>query len=196
MTRPVLAFAASLLAASSLADPAFAHTGHGVAFTAVHGFLHPLTGLDHLAAMLVVGLAALKLSPQRVWLPPALFLVGLAGGAVMQLSGLAIPFYEAGILLSLVALGALVASGKAAPMAAVGPALVMFGLVHGAAHAAEAPSASFAAYMAGFVLASALLHGLGLAFAGFVQSRGMTIATRLSGGAVATLGLALAVAGG
>ncbi len=120
MTRLSLTRLASTFVAMLVAAPAFAHTGHDLSFTALHGFLHPLTGFDHLAAMLVVGLAALKLSPQRVWLPPALFLGGLVAGAIMQLIGLSIPYYEAGIVVSLVVLGALVASGKAAPMMAMG----------------------------------------------------------------------------
>ncbi len=73
---------------------------------------------------------------------------------------------------------------------------MIFGVVHGAAHAAEAPAGGFAGYMLGFVLASALLHGLGLGFATVAQRRELTLATRFSGGAVAALGLALAVAGG
>jgi urease accessory protein len=185
----MIRFALPLIALLA-ASPAFAHTGHD--HTLVDGLFHPFSGLDHIAAMVAVGLVALTAMPKRALLAPALFLTGLAGGALAARFGYVMPGYETAILVSLIALGGLAAYGRAVPVEAVVVALVAFGAAHGAAHGVEAPSAEFPLYMGGFVAASAALHGLGLGFASFARDRGLSVLVRIGGALVAMSGLALA----
>ncbi len=157
------------------------------------GLMHPLSGLDHICAMLVVGLTAYTLMPSRPVAAPVLFLPGLRAARLRRGSVSFCPFFEQGIMLSLVVLGALAAFGLAAPAALGGALLLVFGAAHGAAHGAEAPAASFVAYMGGFMIASALLHGAGLGLAALARRHGKGVFVRAAGGLTALLGLALLV---
>lgn len=184
------AIAAGLLALGA-ASPALAHPG-GVGGGFAGGALHPLAGLDHLLAMLAVGLWAAQLGGRALWGVPLAFLAALAAGAGLAWAGVALPAVEPGILASLVVIGLLVAFAVRMP-AALGAGLVaVFALLHGHAHGAEMPTAAAPAlYALGFLAATALLHLGGLA-AGRLLPHGL-YAVRTAGAAVAAAGGLLAL---
>jgi urease accessory protein len=170
-----------------LPTAALAHPGHGAGFVA--GLQHPVTGTDHLLAMLAIGLWAAGLGGKAVWALPLTFLAALAaGGAGGHMAGMALPWVEQGILGSLVVLGAITALAWRLPLTwALGMA-ALFGALHGLAHGAESPT-GFLPYAAGFVLASALLHGAGLLLGRLpVVARGLGALTALAGAALAVAG--------
>lgn len=170
-----------------------AHTEAGTADGGfLRGLLHPLTGSDHLLAMVAVGLWGAFLQAPLVWQLPLLFPAFMVVGAVAALAGLAVPQVEAGVALSVLVLGAAIAAAWRAPVAAALAPVALFGFLHGYAHGVELPeAASPAAFAAGFVLASGLLHGTGIAI-GSVRTRPHgTTALRLVGGAIAAVGALL-----
>nr|WP_315924519.1 HupE/UreJ family protein [Mesorhizobium sp. SP-1A] len=178
-----------------MAGAAEAHVGIGDASGFSHGFLHPLGGLDHILAMVLVGLYAAQLGGRAVWLVPASFVCLMIAGGGLGVAGVSVPFIELGIGLSVVVLGAAVAFGfRIAPAAAM--ALVgFFAIFHGHAHGTEMPeTAASLAYGAGFVAATALLHALGVA-GGLVLGRQSTaggqMLVRCAGGAASLAGVAL-----
>jgi urease accessory protein len=164
----------ALLAAAGAAqahDAAVAHS-HVAGFAA--GFMHPLSGADHLLAMLGVGLwSAAALSPSRRLAGPLLFMLTLFVGALLGLSFGAAPVTEIGAALSVALFGLLLAGRAHLPAATGLTVIALAGLLHGMAHGAEwLPGASFAAYAAGFMAASALLHGAGLSMGAQFAARG------------------------
>ena len=171
------------------AAPAFAHDGHG-AYGFGSGLAHPLTGADHMLAMIAVGLFAALRDGRAVWAWPLMFVGAAALGFVGGRYGVALPLVEPVLLSSVLVLGLLVAA--AAPVAMLpGVALVaLFGLFHGQAHAFEAGSESIAGFAAGFLLASAGLHAAGL---GLYRILGH-VPGRLAGAATVAGGLVLAFA--
>lgn len=182
------------LAATLFALPASAHPGHDQAGL-VAGLMHPIGGLDHLAAMLAVGLWAGLVGGTRRWVWPACFVAAMVAGALAGWSGLPIPAVETAIAASVLALGAAIAAGWS-PAVAVGAALIAaFGLAHGHAHGTEMPDGVLlGGYAAGFVTGTALLHAAGLALAVGLPAWGGRLAPRLAGGALASLGLVLVAA--
>jgi urease accessory protein len=176
------------------ASPAFAHTGleHAVSFAA--GFTHPWTGLDHMLAMVAVGLWAGLNGGRALWAWPAAFVgVMLAGGA-LGFADVPMPMVEPGILASVVVLGLLVLSATQLPVAPGAVIVAVFALLHGHAHGAELPAeASAITYAAGFAIATALLHALGLGVANLAQSERGRMLVRGAGALVAAGGIALAV---
>lgn len=153
-----------MVAAGSFPTLAMAHTGHGEVSGFVQGFAHPMGGLDHILAMVMVGILAAQLGGRALWLVPASFVVvmALGGGLGFLVPGL--PLIELGIALSIVVLGAAVAFNLTAPVPAVMALVGFFAVFHGAAHGAEMPeTVGGLAYGAGFVVATALLHVVGLA---------------------------------
>ncbi|MCS6854774.1 MAG: HupE/UreJ family protein [Elioraea sp.] len=176
------------------AVPAAAHTGHGDTAGLVSGLLHPLTGLDHLAAMLAVGLWAGFAGGLRAWAWPAAFVAAMLVGAVIGWQAVAMGGVEVAIAASVFALGLLVAAGWRAPVAAGLALIAAFGLAHGYAHGAEAPAdGSGFAYTAGFLAATAVLHAAGLALATALRR---PLLVRGLGAGVALFGLALVAAAG
>ena len=146
-----------------LPTAALAHTGHGDVSGFSHGFLHPLGGLDHVLAMVAVGLFAAHLGGRALWLVPAAFVAMMAVGGALGMAGIAVPFVETGIGLSVVVLGAAVAFGLSLPVSAAMVLVGFFAIFHGHAHGAEMPeTGSGFAYGAGFILATTLLHGAGI----------------------------------
>jgi urease accessory protein len=171
---------------------ALAHTGHGDAAGFTHGFLHPLGGLDHLLAMVTVGLFAAMIGGRALWAVPASFVAMMVAGGASGMAGLPMPFVEDAIALSVIALGAVVALNIAPPVLVSMAIVGFFALFHGHAHGAEMPAgASGLGYAAGFVLATSLLHVAGIA-AGLTLPRFGGVIARLAGGAVALAGLGLA----
>lgn len=128
-----------------------------------HGFLHPLTGLDHVLAMLAVGLWAAQMGGRCLVAIPAAFVGALLLGALIGMSGLALPLIEPGILASVIILGLLIATATRLPLAVSMAIVAVFAICHGYAHAVEMPvSASGFAYGCGFLLATVLLNAAGL----------------------------------
>jgi urease accessory protein len=156
------------------ATPAAAHVGTPIG-GAVDGLLHPVTGPDHLLAMLAVGVvAALTMPLRRAWTVPVAFLTGMIAGGAAGLVGAPLPGAEALIMASVFVLGvtiaaAVVVEGGGGWLVA---ALVVAGFAHGHAHGAEAPdSAHPLAYVGGFLLATASLHALGLGVGTAIRQR-------------------------
>jgi urease accessory protein len=156
-----IALTAALVLAPSLA---FAHPGiPGHTHDLTTGFLHPLGGLDHVLAMVAVGLFAAQLGGRALWLVPASFVTVMAAAGLAGMSGIALPMTETGIALSVIVLGAAVALRASMPVAAAMALVGFFAIFHGYAHGLETPeTASGLSYGLGFVAATALLHGLGI----------------------------------
>lgn len=181
---------ALLLTAVSL--PAHAHVGVGSTASFAAGFGHPLCGLDHITVMVAVGLWAALKGGRALWAWPAAFVGVMLVGASFGMLGVPIPFVEPGILASAVALGLLVALAVDLPVAAGAAIIGVFALFHGHAHGTEVPeNASGLAFMAGFALATALLHGVGIAAALGLGLRFRRI-VRAAGAACAVIGAGLA----
>lgn len=163
MKKPALTAILALLA-----GPALAHTGHGAADGFLHGLMHPVLGPDHLLAMLAVGLWSGFALPNRFWAGAATFLVAMAAGAGLSWAGVPIPGVETVILGSVVVFGLLVLLARPGQSAAVTAAslaaIAVFAAAHGHAHATEATGA-VALYLAGFLIATAALHLVGIGIA-------------------------------
>jgi urease accessory protein len=186
-----------LLLPAALITPgvAFAHTGVGATSGLWHGFAHPLGGLDHVLAMVAVGIVAAQLGGRAIVMVPTAFVLMMAAGAALGAAGIDVPYAEIGIAGSVASLGLAVALRLRT--AAVGAAALVgfFALFHGHAHGAEMPSAvSGLLYGLGFVLATVLLHALGVA-AGLASDRlgtaGQRRLLRGAGGAMALAGVAM-----
>ena len=187
----LLARAAILPLALVIATPALAHPGHE-AGGPVQGFLHPLGGLDHVLAMVAVGLVAARIGGRALLLVPASFLVMMAVGGAAGAAGWSLPHVETGIALSVVVLGAVLALGMVPPMAGAMALVGAFAVFHGFAHGAEMPgAASGLAYGFGFLAATALLHAAGLGLGLAVAHRTTRPALRVAGAALAAAGLGL-----
>lgn len=153
--------------AALMSLPAFAcaHTGGGEAGGFLHGLAHPTSGLDHLCVMLGVGFWAAQMGGRSVWAVPLTFLSVMALGSALPLLDVGLPFVEPGIVLSVVLLGALVAAAIRPPLWLSSSVVGLFALWHGYAHGAEMPAqVSGMAYAVGFMLATASLHIIGIAF--------------------------------
>ena len=181
----------------ALTGAALAHTGAGGTSGFAHGFMHPVGGLDHVLAMLAVGLYAAQLGGPALRLVPATFVGVMAGGGALGAMAFALPYVEVGIAISVVVLGLAIALHAGVPTLAAMALVGAFALFHGHAHGAEMPQdASGPAYAAGFMLATALLHGAGIA-AGLLIGRAGSFAARrgiqLGGSAVALAGVMILI---
>jgi urease accessory protein len=174
------------------AGPALAHVAPLEHNSFLAGATHPIFGADHVLAMVAVGLWAGMLGARALWAVPAAFVGVMVLGFALALGGLALPLVEPAILTSVVVLGLVVALGLRLPVAA-GAALVgTFALFHGHAHETEMGAAGALPYLAGFALATAALHGLGLLL-GHALARAGRSAPRMAGGLVAAAGTALSM---
>lgn len=184
---------AAALAATAM--PALAHTGVGATSGFAAGFTHPLFGLDHLIAMIAVGLFAAVRGGKALWLVPLAFVAMMVGGGALAMSGIQIPLVELGIALSVVVLGGAVALRLSLPLAGAMALVGIFAVFHGHAHGAEMPlGASALGYVAGFVLATGLLHALGVGIgvaAGIASQRVGQVAMRMTGSVVAVTGVGI-----
>ena len=138
MIRPAALFAFALL----IAHPASAHTVGAVGVGLGSGFAHPFAGLDHVAAMVALGLWAAQTGGGARLLYPLAFVAAMAAGGALGLAGVALPGVEAGILASLIVLGSLVAMAARVPQAAALVGIAALALFHGHAHGAELPAAA------------------------------------------------------
>jgi urease accessory protein len=163
MTR--LSMIAIFIFASGL--PAAAHTAALPSADVLAGFAHPLTGVDHLAAMLGLGLWAAVMGGLARWVLPVAFLCGMAfGGAFAHMTGAAFPLPEAAILVSALLLPAFALLRVRLRLPVAAALTVVFALAHGHAHGLELPAgASSLLYASGFLAATAALHWGGVALA-------------------------------
>jgi urease accessory protein len=171
-----------------------AHPGHGLRSFAT-GFQHPLSGWDHLLAMVAVGLWAAQLGGRARWALPLSFVGAMALGAAAGIAGFALLGVDRWILASVFALGLAVACAARLPLG-VGLGLVaLAGAVHGLAHGAEMPySASSVHFLTGMVMATTLLHAAGVSLGLAAQKRSVVL-PRLAGASIAAAGVALCFAG-
>jgi len=174
------------------ASPTFAHVGAGSPASFAAGVAHPFSGLDHITVMVAVGLWAALKGGRALWVWPAAFVgVMLIGGALGMLH-VAVPFVEPGILASVVALGLMVALAVDLPVWTGAAIVAAFALLHGHAHGTEvAETVSGAEYMAGFALATATLHGIGIGFALTLQRGQLRPLIRMAGAVCVLIGAGL-----
>ncbi|WP_193335616.1 HupE/UreJ family protein [Devosia beringensis] len=172
---------------------AMAHTGAGDTMGFLHGFEHPLGGLDHVLAMLAVGVLAAVLGGRALWLLPLSFMSVMLLGFALGLMQVELPLVELGIALSSVAIGLGAMAGRPLPLAAAMALVGVFAVFHGHAHGAEMPATTEGlGYVAGFLAATALLHLAGLAGTmGLVRLAGQhaRLISRLAGGVIALGGV-------
>jgi urease accessory protein len=186
-------FAVPLLVALALAampHPAFAHVEQGQAAGFLTGLKHPWSGLDHVLAMIAVGLWGAQLGNPALWLLPVTFPMMMSLGAVMGLIGMGLPGVEIGIALSSLLLGGMV-MGEVRPKLAVAMLLVgFFAVFHGHAHGTELPPGqSGLLYSMGFVIATGCLHGMGIGIGLVHRWPAGRLALRGAGAFIAGMGL-------
>lgn len=172
----------------------FAHTDVSEAHDLLHGFMHPISGLDHVLAMIAVGVFAAQLGGRALWALPASFVAMMAAAGACGMTGLALRYTEFGIAMSLVVLGAVIAFNVRLPMAMAAALIALFAVFHGYAHGMEMPeSLSGIAFGSGFILATSLLHGVGVGLGFGVKhvgtERGRPLA-QTAGAVVVLVGLA------
>lgn len=195
MLKSLRTAALTAILAGAVATPAGAHIGLGDHGGFTHGITHPVSGLDHILAMVAVGVLAAHLGGRALWLVPAAFIGMMAIGGILGFAGVTLPFVEHGIGLSVIVLGALVALDVTMPTMLAMAIVGLFAIFHGHAHGTELPLDSTpSAFAAGFVVATALLHACGIALGMLIQrlaqpSRVWT--TRIAGALMAIFGLSL-----
>lgn len=173
---------------------AFAHSGAGYGGGFASGFMHPIVGWDHVAAMVAVGLWGAFLGAPSIWLLPVVFPLVMALGAVLGILGVPVPAVETGIALSAVVLGLMIALAVKAPIWISAVIVGLFAIFHGYAHGTELPgSANVFAYALGFVIATGLLHLVGIAFGYPVKWPTGRLAVRGAGGVISLAGIAFLV---
>ena len=170
---------------------ASAHPGHGGGVGFAAGFAHPFSGVDHILAMLAVGICAAQLGGRALWMLPLGFLSAMIGGMALASAGAHVPLVEQAIAASVFALGLLVMTNARLPIGVVSVLVALFALFHGFAHGSEAGGASPAAFAAGFVPATALLISAGLMGTIWLRGRRLAMLPRIAGGAIALGGVAL-----
>lgn len=181
----------AVLLAPALAQ---AHVGVGQTSGFMHGFTHPVTGLDHVAAMVAVGLWAAQRTGRAIWMVPLTFVAVMSLGGLLGMGGVSIPFVEPGIAASVLVLGVLIAAAVRLPLVASSLLVGLFAIFHGHAHGMEMPATSSGlVYGIGFVLATGLLHGCGIGLGLCAQKLSSPRAIRYAGGAIAAFGLYLCV---
>jgi urease accessory protein len=179
-----------MVAVATVAGPALAHTEGGAAGGFVTGFLHPILGWDHVAAMVAVGLWGAFLGPPAIWLLPVTFPLVMALGAVAGAAGVPLPGIETGIAASALVIGLAVALAARPPLWIAAVIVAVFAVFHGHAHGTEMPNAiSPLAYAAGFVIGTGLLHLAGIALGSLTRTAKGTVAVRAAGAAIAAAGV-------
>jgi urease accessory protein len=185
------ALATVLISLASTA--AYAHTGVGTTSGFAHGFTHPISGFDHVLAMVAVGLFAAHLGGRALWSVPLSFVSMMAIGGAIGIAGVNIPFVEIGIGFSVAAFGTALAARANMRVAAATAFVGFFAIFHGYAHGAEMPATvSGFDYGLGFTLATTSLHGVGIGLGLLIHTTmGSQRITQVAGGAMAFCGVAL-----
>lgn len=173
---------------------AFAHPGHELGLTTLQGFLHPLSGIDHILAMVSVGLLAFCLGGRAIWMVPLSFVLMMAVGGALGATGMELPGVEQGIAVSVLILGALIAAATRLPLLCatilVGAFAGFHGVTHGLEGAADRVIAD--AYLLGFLVATMALHGAGIALGVTLSAVEKTnLLQRAAGAVVGLVGLSM-----
>jgi urease accessory protein len=169
---------------------AFAHTQKGEAVGFLTGFRHPISGLDHVLAMIAVGLWGAQLGNPAIWVLPVAFPMVMAFGGMLALMGVPLPGTEYGIAISAILLGACVLFEFRPPLPVAAILVAFFAIFHGHAHGTELPPGQSALlYSIGFVIATGCLHGVGIAIGTVHQWKMGQAIVRAAGGIVAVGGL-------
>jgi len=189
MSKSRILFAAGVIAL--VPSLALAHPGEH-AHSLLAGLAHPVTGLDHILAMLAVGVWAAQKGGRALWAWPLCFIGFMLLGGVLGMQGIAFPLVEPAIAASVLVLGLLIASMTVLPLGAGALLVAAFALFHGNAHGLEAPATGEGLlYALGFVFATAMLHGLGVATGLASRSQMLMQGVRVGGVAIAGIGSAL-----
>ncbi len=171
-------------------SPLYAHTDAATlqgGFTS--GFLHPLTGLDHVVAMVAVGLWGAFLGKPAIWILPIVFPLVMAFGGALGVAGVGIPYIETGIALSGIVIGLAVLFMVRPPIWVAAIIVGIFAIFHGYAHGAELPNATNPLiFSIGFVMATGLLHLAGIAVGELTRWKWGTAVVRASGAVIAMIG--------
>jgi urease accessory protein len=182
-----IGFALAIALYASCAD---AHTGTGLPGGVAQGFAHPFGGLDHLLAMVSVGLWGAFLGRPLIYALPIVFPVVMVVGAAFGMFGVPLPRVEIGVALSVLVLGLCIAAAWRAPVTAAALIVAVFALFHGYAHGRELPSAADPlGYSVGFVLATGLLHVLGIGIGTLADRPRAAIVVRVLGASIACVGV-------
>jgi urease accessory protein len=171
--------------------PALAHEGGGIVGGFSAGLMHPLSGPDHILAMVAVGIWGAFLGAPAIWVLPVVFPLVMAVGGAMGVLGIALPATETGIALSSLVLGLLIAFAKRTPLWLAAGIVGAFAVFHGYAHGVELPNAADPmAYSLGFVMVTGMLHLCGIAFGELTRWKIGNIFVRVTGAGIACGGFA------
>ncbi|HKR83214.1 MAG TPA: HupE/UreJ family protein [Terriglobales bacterium] len=194
VVRSAARLAATIAGVGVLSAPALAHATAGQAKGLVTGFIHPLSGLDHILAMVAVGIWGAQLKRPAIWVLPIAFPMVMSIGGLLGVRGVPIPGVEIGVAASAVVLGIVIAAQLTPPLWVAGLIVSAFAIFHGHAHGTELPkAASPLSYALGFVLATGLLHATGIVI-GLLDLWPLGArALRIAGGFIAATGVVLLV---
>lgn len=169
---------------------AYGHVEQGQAAGFLTGLAHPWSGLDHILAMVAVGLWGAQLGNPAIWVLPITFPLVMSFGAMLGLLGFGLPGIELGIALSAIVLGAMVLAEVRPPLAIAAILVGLFAVFHGHAHGTELPPGqSGLLYSMGFVIATGVLHGIGITIGLIHRWPAGRITLRICGGAIALMGI-------
>jgi urease accessory protein len=196
VVRREIALHLLFLSALALFMPAaaFAHAGFGHQAGFLAGFGHPVSGFDHMLAAFAVGMWASQLGNRAVFLVPGAFVALMLAGAAADMSGAAVSFVEGGILVSVLTIGLLIVAATRMPLYASMAIVGFFALFHGLAHGAEASALASSGYWAGLILATALVHVLGVGVGAVFQRISGARLVRYAGATIALAGASLFLA--
>jgi len=190
-----LAFSVLLSAISTMA---FAHPDHGLTGHALQsaytGFLHPLTGWDHLLMMLAVGVWAAKMNKNAVWKLPLTFITAMFLGFLLSLNGFQLRGVETSIAASVIAMGVLLMMNLPIKPSVQFALVALFAVFHGMAHGIELNAQSGFSVLFGMLFATALLHGVGILLGSFKDKLFQWLQHGLAVGMILVGGYALVLA--
>jgi urease accessory protein len=169
---------------------AFGLSGEGLAGGFIGGFMHPIMGLDHVTAMVAVGILGAFLGRPAIWVLPVVFPLVMAFGGVLGIMGVPIPNIEVGIAVSSIVLGLIIALALKMPLWVASILVAIFAIFHGHAHGTELPNAANPlAYSVGFVISTGLLHLAGIAIGELIRWPAGVVVARVAGGVIALAGV-------
>ncbi len=174
-----------------LCMPALAHEGAGIVGGFKSGFMHPLLGVDHILAMVAVGIWGAFLGRPAIWVLPVVFPLVMAFGGALGVMGVPLPGAEIGIALSSVILGGMILFAQRPPLWVAAVVVGIFAVFHGHAHGVELPNAADpVAYSLGFVVATGALHLIGIGFGELIRWKAGQTVVRATGALIALGGFA------
>lgn len=180
---------ATILLAAQIAQAHPGHAGHG---GLAGGFAHPFSGIDHILAMIAVGLLAAQIGGRAIWMLPLTFVAMMTGGGLLNLAGMPVPWVEQGIMASVLVLGLMIAAAARMPIGVPLGLVGLFAICHGYAHVAEMRAGvSPLGYAVGFITATSILHVIGISLGLAARQFGSRQIVRLTGAAIAVCGLLL-----